>query len=80
MARVDPLEVHGVPTVIDPARHALLDYGVIAATDWPAPAAACGSGRVWLGTRYILPACALLAPCRAGASTPKLTAVIRTGP
>jgi hypothetical protein len=30
MALVDQLEVPGIPKVIDPARHALLDYGVAA--------------------------------------------------
>ena len=30
MALVDQLEVPGVPKMIDPARHALLDYGVAA--------------------------------------------------
>jgi hypothetical protein len=30
MAVVDQLEIDGVPKVIDPARHAMLDYGVAA--------------------------------------------------
>ena len=30
MALVDQLEIPGVPKVIDPARHAMLDYGVAA--------------------------------------------------
>jgi hypothetical protein len=38
------------------------------------------SRRAALVVAYMHPACALLAPCRAGASAPSLTALFRTGP
>ena len=42
--------------------------------------AADASRRAALFVAYILPVCALLAPCRAGASTPKLTIYSGQGP
>jgi hypothetical protein len=45
-----------------------------------ATVAADASRRAALLVAYILPVCALLAPCRAGASTPKLTILFRPGP